>query len=258
MSILDDIIAAKKREVENRKVSVPVKELEQMPLFDRATASLKNTLTDAALTGIIAEFKRRSPSKGVINGHSEVEEVTRAYEHYGASGISVLTDTDFFGGYLDDLLRTRSVQLPLLRKDFIIDDYQLIEAKAFGADVILLIAACLNKSEIRSLSAAATKLGLEVLLEVHHESELDHICEGIEIVGINNRNLQTFHVDLEHSARMAGRLGNGVLKVAESGIRSAEDLAYLRSEGFDGFLIGERFMKENDPAEAFASFIKSI
>jgi len=258
MNILDTIISAKRKEVEIRKTAVPVKQLEAMPQFDRETISLASTLKDRSLTGIIAEFKRRSPSRGVINDHSEVEEVTAAYQHYGATGISVLTDTDFFGGYLNDLLRARSLALPLLRKDFIIDDYQLVEAKAFGADVILLIAACLNKSEVRSLHAAATRLGLEVLLELHDESELDHVCEGIEIVGINNRDLQTFHVDLGHSARLAGRLGDTVLKVAESGIRSSQDLAYLRSEGFDGFLIGERFMKENDPAQAFASFVKTI
>jgi indole-3-glycerol phosphate synthase len=205
-------------------------------------------------TGIIAEFKRRSPSKGIINNRDSVEAVTKAYAAYGASGISVLTDHDFFGGSLDDLISARDNGVPLLRKDFTIDEYQVLEAKAYGADVILLIAACLSTQQVKYLAGAAKKLGLEVLLEIHDESELGHICNEIDLVGVNNRNLKTFTVDLENSIRLAEKIGDSFLKVAESGINDVKDIHYLQQHGFKGFLIGEYFMKQQSPALAFKNF----
>jgi indole-3-glycerol phosphate synthase len=183
-----------------------------------------------------------------------VEAVTRAYFGYGASGISVLTDLEFFGGSLDDLTAARDNTIPLLRKDFTIDEYQIVEAKAFGADVILLIAACLTPQEVKTLSATARGLGLEVLLELHDESELDHICETVDLVGVNNRNLKDFKVDLEHSVRLAQKIDDRFIKVAESGINDVKNIHYLKQYGFKGFLIGEYFMKQPSPMMAFKEF----
>jgi indole-3-glycerol phosphate synthase len=254
MNILEEIVAFKRQEVEKKKGEMPVAELQQERYFERSTLSLKKYLVHTRKNGIIAEYKRKSPSKGIINNRDSVEAVTNAYTAYGASGISILTDYKFFGGSLDDLMSARDNGLPLLRKDFMIDEYQLIEAKAYGADVILLIAACLSKDEVRSMAESAKKLGLEVLLELHDESELDHICEFVDLVGVNNRNLKTFEVNLEHSVRMAEKIGDGFLKVAESGINSAQDVHYLKEHGFSGFLIGEYFMKQQSPAAAFKEF----
>jgi indole-3-glycerol phosphate synthase len=254
MNILEEIVAYKRTEVEKKKLEMPVAELQQERYFERSTLSLKKYLVHTRKNGIIAEYKRKSPSKGIINNRDSVEAVTNAYTAYGASGISILTDYKFFGGSLDDLMSARDNGLPLLRKDFMIDEYQLIEAKAYGADVILLIAACLSKDEVRSMAESAKKLGLEVLLELHDESELDHICEFVDLVGVNNRNLKTFEVNLEHSVRMAEKIGDGFLKVAESGINSAQDVHYLKEYGFSGFLIGEYFMKQQSPAAAFKEF----
>jgi indole-3-glycerol phosphate synthase len=180
------------------------------------------------------------------------------YTAFGASGISVLTDHDFFGGSLDDLVAARDNEVPLLRKDFMIDEYQLIEAKALGADVILLIAACLSPKEVKQLATEAKKLGLEVLLELHGEAELEHICDEVDLVGVNNRNLKNFEVDLQHSVRMAEKIGDGFIKIAESGINDVNNIRFLKQHGFEGFLIGEYFMKQEDPGKAFKEFTYSL
>lgn len=258
MNILDTIIAHKRQEVEKRKQEMPLSELERARYFSRKSLSLKKYILNERKTGIIAEYKRKSPSKGIINNHHSVEVVTKAYAGFGASGISVLTDYQFFGGSLDDLLAARDNDVPLLRKDFMIDEYQLAEAKAYGADVILLIAACLSPREVKDLSVAARKLGLEVLLELHDESELGHICDTVDLVGVNNRNLKNFEVDLEHSVRLAEKIGDGFIKVAESGINDVKNINYLKEHGFKGFLIGEYFMKQESPMEAFKNFTYAL
>jgi indole-3-glycerol phosphate synthase len=258
MNILEQIVAQKRKEVEQRKKEVSVAELEKQRFFTRGTYSLKQFIADPNKTGIIAEYKRRSPSKGVINDRDSVESVTRMYAAYGASGISVLTDQMFFGGSLDDLLAARDNDVPLLRKDFMIDEYQLVEAKANGADVILLIAACLSPAEVKNLAGLAKKLELEVLLELHSDSELDHICDEVDLVGVNNRNLKDFQVDLQHSVRMAEKIGDGFVKIAESGINDVENIRFLKQHSFQGFLIGEYFMKQEDPGRAFKEFTYSL
>ena len=254
MNILDKIIAHKKIEVAQRKEERSIADLEKERFFGRTALSLKKSLVAERKTGIIAEFKRKSPSKGIINDRDSVEAVTRAYFGYGASGISVLTDLEFFGGSLDDLIAARDNTIPLLRKDFMIDEYQIVEAKAFGADVILLIAACLTPQEVKTLSATAKGLGLEVLLELHDETELDHICDTVDLVGVNNRNLKDFKVDLEHSVRLAEKIDDRFIKVAESGINDVKNIHYLKQYGFKGFLIGEYFMKQASPMMAFKEF----
>ncbi|TWI80679.1 indole-3-glycerol phosphate synthase [Lacibacter cauensis] len=258
MNILDKIIAQKRIEVEERKAKASVTELKQQPLYARATLSLKEFLLDDTKTGIIAEFKRQSPSKGVINGKADVVEVTSAYTNNGASCLSVLTDEQFFGGSTADLIKARINNIPILRKDFIVDEYQIEEAKAMGADVILLIAACLTREEVKRLAAYAKQLGLEVLLELHDDEELQHICNETEIVGINNRNLKTFEVDIERSLRMAKQIPDTKIKVAESGISSVENIQLFKANGFRGFLIGENFMKEENPGKAFAAFVQQL
>lgn len=258
MNILDTIIAHKTKEVAERKARVSQSDLEKQPLFSRPVLSLKQFLLDDSKTGIIAEFKRRSPSKGIINGEADVVAVTGAYARHGASGLSVLTDSEFFGGSTEDLLKARINNIPILRKDFMIDEYQVTEAKAMGADVILLIAACLTPAAVRRLAAFANSLGLEVLLELHDEAELAHICEETVLVGINNRNLKTFTVDIDRSLRMAEKLPAGKVKIAESGISDPANIRLFREHGFRGFLVGENFMKAKDPGAAFADFAAAV
>jgi len=258
MNILDEIIAHKRTEVAERKRETSISELEKGRFFRRNTLSLKKSILSPRKTGIIAEYKRKSPSKGIINNKDSVEAVTKAYAGFGASGISVLTDYQFFGGSLDDLIAARDNDIPLLRKDFIIDEYQVVEAKAYGADVILLIAACLSPEEVQTLTAVAKNLGLEILLELHEESELEHINDQIDLVGVNNRNLKTFEVSLEHSVRLSEKIGNDFVRVAESGINDVKSIHYLKSHGFQGFLIGEYFMKQKNPMEAFKNFIYEL
>ncbi|HEY0067668.1 MAG TPA: indole-3-glycerol phosphate synthase TrpC [Flavisolibacter sp.] len=258
MNILDKITAHKRREVEERKKLVSMAELESRPRFKQQPLSLKQFLLDENRTGVIAEFKRRSPSKGVINSSATVEEVTGAYARHGASGISVLTDTEFFGGSLEDLTAAGFNQVPLLRKDFMVDEFQVVEAKAYGASVILLIAACLPPAEVKRLAAAAKSMGLEVLLELHDETELDHICDEVDMVGVNNRNLKTFEVSINASLQLIKKIPASKIAVAESGINDVETIRSLRRAGFRGFLIGEHFMKQPDPAIAFAHFVKQL
>jgi len=258
MNILEQIIEYKREEVRNRKSKVKTADLEKRVLFSRTVLPLKDFLLDRSRTGIIAEFKRRSPSKGIINPDVDVVEVTTGYAKHGASCLSVLTDEHFFGGSDEDLIKTRINEIPILRKDFVIDEYQLIEAKSIGADIILLIAACLTVAEVKQLASFAKNLGLEVLLELHAEEELGHICDDTNIVGINNRNLKTFEVDIERSLRMAEKVLFPKFKVAESGISSVDDILLFKQHGFDGFLIGENFMKATSPTIAFAEFVKQL
>ena len=230
--------------------------LQSSPYYSRIPISLKESLLKENSTGIIAEFKRRSPSKGWIFPGADVKKVTESYHSGHAAALSILTDEKYFGGSLEDLKQARSIQLPILRKDFIVDSYQIEEAKAFGADVILLIAACLSIDEVRSLSAFARNLGLEVLLELHDEEELGHICDDTELVGINNRNLKSFEVDIQRSMQMAGKIPVGKLKIAESGIDSPEMIRLFKDAGFKGFLIGEYFMRTDHPGMQLAELVR--
>ncbi|HEX4372113.1 MAG TPA: indole-3-glycerol phosphate synthase TrpC [Puia sp.] len=258
MNILETIIEEKKSELKNKRSEVSISDLEKSDLFKRETLSLKKFLLDETLTGIIAEFKRRSPSKGIINGDANVAEITSAYFKNGASALSVLTDEKFFGGSSADLIKARVNEIPILRKDFVIDEYQITEAKSIGADAILLIAAWLSPQQVKTLARFAKSLKLEVLLELHAEEELEHICDETEIIGINNRDLKTFRVDIERSLRMAEKIPADKIKIAESGISSVENILLFKQNGFNGFLIGENFMKAEDPAIAFASFVNKL
>lgn len=259
MNILDNITNDKRIEVNLRKQLIPIQQLEQSVLFKRNTVSLSNALRNSN-TGIIAEHKRRSPSKQVINNNLNVFDVAKGYEKSGASGMSVLTDSKYFGGSLDDLLTARSsCNLPLLRKEFIIDEYQIIEAKAHGADVILLIAAILSREEITTFSKLAKQLQLDVLLEVHDEEELHKsIMPSIDMIGVNNRNLKTFEVSLEISKQLSDFIPTDFVKVSESGISSIEAIKTLQPYGYKGFLIGENFMKTDNAGLSAAQFIKDL
>ncbi len=258
MNILDTIIAKKRLEVAERKKNVSISQLEKTVFFKKPVLSLKKFLLDETKTGIIAEFKRKSPSKGWINAEADVDIVTTAYANGGASGLSVLTDNEFFGGSIEDLQKARANALPILRKDFMIDEYQLIEAKSIGADVILLIAANLSPAEVKQLAATAKKLGLEVLLEIHNEEELGHICDAVDIVGVNNRNLKTFEVSIKTSIDLSAKIPADKLKISESGISKVENIVELKRHGYKGFLIGENFMKTPDPSIAFTDFVKQL
>ena len=258
MNILDTIIAHKHTEIAARKQQTSVTELEKGKFFHSPVLSLKHFLLDKTRTGIIAEFKRKSPSKGIINAAAAVSEVTTAYAKYGASGISVLTDELFFGGSLDDLLEATINEVPLLRKDFMIDEYQLIEAKAYGAEVILLIAACLTPGRVKQMATTARNLGLEVLLEIHNTEELAHICDEVTLVGVNNRNLKTFDVSIDTSLDLINKIPKHIPAIAESGISDVDTIVTLRKAGFSGFLIGENFMKQARPSVAFADFVNDL
>ncbi|MBA4166674.1 MAG: indole-3-glycerol phosphate synthase TrpC [Chitinophagaceae bacterium] len=258
MNILEKIIEHKKLEVTQHRMSAPMQELQSSEYFYRPCLSLKQSLQNKNGTGIIAEFKRQSPSKGVINGDADVIKITGAYTLNGAAGLSVLTDKHFFGGSNGDLLKARANHIPVLRKDFIIDEYQIVEAKSIGADVILLIAACLHPEEVKRLAVFAKSIGLEVLLEIHNEEELKHICDECDMVGVNNRDLKTFTVNVNRSIELSAKIPSDKIKISESGISDIETIILLRRSGFQGFLMGEHFMKENDPAIAFAAFVNSF
>ncbi|GGZ81867.1 indole-3-glycerol phosphate synthase TrpC [Algibacter mikhailovii] len=259
MNILDKITRDKRIEVALRKNLIPVSQLEQSVLFERPTVSLANNLRQSK-TGIIAEHKRRSPSKSVINNTLNVQDVAKGYEDAGVCGMSVLTDGKYFGGSLDDLLTARaSCNLPLLRKEFIIDEYQLLEAKAYGADVILLIAAILSRDEIKAFSEFAKSLNLDVLLEVHNEEELHKsVMPSLDMLGVNNRNLKTFEVSLETSKSLSSMIPDDFVKVSESGISNVEAIKTLQPFGYQGFLIGENFMKTDNPGVNATQFIKNL
>ncbi len=259
MNILEKIVAHKRKEVAARKELYPTALLERSIYFNSPTVSLSHYLTRPDKQGIIAEFKRKSPSKGDINRFAKVSDVSLGYMQAGASALSVLTDTDFFGGKSEDLTEARKFNYcPILRKDFVVDPYQVIEARSIGADAILLIAEVLSKEEVKSLAELATGLGLEVLLEVHSEAQLAKVCEAVAAVGVNNRNLETFEVNLDTSRKLAGLIPSGKVKVSESGIRSAADAADLRTYGYQGFLIGEQFMKTSNPKAACSKFLKEL
>ncbi|MFD1769541.1 indole-3-glycerol phosphate synthase TrpC [Sphingobacterium suaedae] len=260
MTILDKIVSRKKEEVALAKSNVSLAQLQASPLFLRTCYSLKESMENPQRNGIIAEFKRASPSKGLINGTSRVQDVVLGYEAAGASAVSVLTDTDFFQGSLADIQTAREVlQIPLLRKEFIVDTYQIAEAKAYGADIILLIAACLTPSEVKHFSEYAKSLGMNVLLEVHNAEELDaNIFDSIDAIGVNNRNLKDFVVDLQHSYTLVDRIPDRFVKVSESGISEPTTIQQLKKAGFQGFLIGENFMKTTDPAKAIQAFVKQL
>jgi indole-3-glycerol phosphate synthase len=261
MTILDKIIAEKRQEVARCEAETPAAALRNAPLFTRPVLSARAALTAAGSSGIIAEFKRRSPSKGLINGTAEVGATTAGYAAAGAAVLSVLTDEPFFGGTIADLRAARAAcpVTPILRKDFIISEYQIIEARALGADLILLIASCLTPAEVAQFSAFAHSLGLEVLLEVHDEAELrSHLADTVDLVGVNNRNLATFATDIDTSARLASLIPDTFVKVAESGLQHASTIAALRQAGYQGFLIGETFMKTTDPAAALAGLVAEL
>lgn len=259
MNILDQIIASKKREVTLKKRVISINQLENSDLFNAKTHSLSKSILNSPF-GIIAEHKRRSPSKGTINHNLSVEEVVIGYENAGASGISVLTDSQYFGGSLDDLLLAKAaISTPLLRKEFIIDEYQILEAKAYGADAVLLIASVLTKNEIKSLSEFAHSIALEVLLEVHNLEELEKsIMPSLDIIGVNNRNLKTFEVCLQNSIDLVTQIPTDFIKISESGLSTVEDLKGLQNHGFQGFLIGESFMKTDNPGLALEQFINQL
>jgi len=258
-NILNKIYARKKKEVEERKALYPVKLLEKSMYYSTTPVSLTRYLKREDKVGIIAEFKTQSPSKGIINETADAGKVTLGYMQGGASALSVLTDDSFFGGSFENLRKARKENYcPILQKDFILDPYQIIEAKSHGADAILLIAAMLTKESVKELSAFAASIGLEVLLEIHQKAELDKINEDVNVMGVNNRNLTTFDVDQNHSIALAQHLPEGILKIAESGIKTPQQAYDLLSKGFDGLLIGETFMKTDNPAQTCREFILKI
>ena len=258
MSILDKIVLDKKEEVSAKKRMFDLDFFQRSPLFNREIHSLAEGIRKKS--GIIAEFKRRSPSRQIINQSSSILEVVKGYEQAGVSGISVLTDTKYFGGALDDLILVRSaVGIPLLRKEFIVDSYQIYESKAYGADVVLLISAILSPGQIADFSQLAKELKMEVLLEIHNEEELSKSnLNHIDLVGVNNRNLKTFTVDLETSGQLAKLIPDQKVKVSESGISETETIRELKKHGYQGFLMGENFMKTEFPGKAAELFIKDL
>ncbi len=260
MNILAEIAQEKRREVADRKEKYPVKFLETSPYFNTQHVSIRQYLSRADKTGLIAEFKRKSPSKGMINPYAKVEQTTIGYMQTAASGLSVLTDEKYFGGKNADLTEARKINYcPILRKDFILDEYQIVEAKSIGADVVLLIAALISPAETESLARFAKSLGLEVLLEVHESSEVkSHLNPFVDVVGVNNRNLKTFEVRIETSFELAESIPTGILKISESGISEPQTIVELKSAGFNGFLIGETFMRSRHPEKACQQFMKEV
>ncbi len=260
ITILDRIVARKKTEVQAAKNKNSYTKLEESEFFNRTPLSFREFLLDPSKSGIIAEFKRKSPSKGIINDQVKVKQVTQAYAAAGASALSVLTDSAFFMGRKMDLVQARKAnQIPILRKDFMIDEYQIIEAKALGADIILLIAAILSPQEIKKMAALAKSLGLNVLLEVHNLEELERSLDPqIDAVGVNNRNLADFTVSVDTSFTLIKSIPTEFLKISESAISNPETIRQLKEVGFNGFLIGENFMKEADPGAAMKAFVNQI
>lgn len=260
MDILSEIVANKRKEVASNKELYPTKLLEQSIYFGGKPVSLKKYLQRSDKSGIIAEIKRKSPSKGIINKHVSVERTSIGYMQAGASGLSVLTDKEYFGGSQEDLKVARSFNFcPILRKDFMIDEYQVIEAKSLGADVILLIVAVLNKKEIEKLGSLAQSLGMEVLLEVHNEEELNNsITDKVDLIGVNNRDLKTFETNILTSKELAEKIPEDFIKVSESGLSNPETVLELKQYGFEGFLIGETFMQTGRPEKAAKEFIKQL
>ena len=262
MTILDKIIARKMSEVAERKLKVSVKELEMKGYFAKITNSLKTSLLHPASSGIIAEFKRKSPSKGIINANVTPKGVTLGYVQAGAACLSVLTDIDFFGGSDDDFLSARKANpsIPMIRKDFMIDEYQIIESKSLGADVILLIAANLSPQRVKELGKLTKELGMETLLEIHDEDELNRsLCEYVDVVGVNNRNLKNFsEQNVNASLELADKIPVNCIKISESCISEISTIKLLKSVGYHGFLMGETFMKTENPSIALAELIAQL
>ena len=257
MSILKEIILNKRKEIDYLKNNNSIFEIEKSLFFDREVISFKKSLIEKS--GIISEFKRKSPSKPDINLDADVLPITRGYEISNSSGISILTDSKYFGGSNKDITSVRSqINIPILRKDFILDEYQIIESKSLGADIILLIAACLSEEEVKNLSRFAKSFKLQVILEVHSEEELSYLCDSIDVVGVNNRNLKKFKTDIANSINLAGKIPSTFLKISESGISNSKEIFLLKEYGYDGFLIGENFMKNDDPVSACNDFIKKL
>lgn len=258
MTILDEITANKRLEVEKLKANVPLDYVKKLANGLKVGNSLKNNLLNSD-SGIISEFKRKSPSLGYIYEHAQVKDITMSYQEAGCCGISVLTDFKYFGGNISDLKNAReTVSCPILRKDFMVDPYQIYESKILGADVILLIASALSLDEAYDMGEIAHELGMEVLLEIHDESELDYISRFTDMVGVNNRNLKTFKTDIQTSFRLSDMIPSDKVKVSESGITDAETIKMLRVSGFRGFLVGEAFMKTSNPGKALADLISGI
>ena len=260
VNILDQIIEFKRKEVAERKVLYPISLLEQAPNFALPVISLKASLLRDDKTGIIAEIKRKSPSKGVINANVSIERISKGYVDAGASALSILTDKEFFGGSNEDLITARKFNsCPILRKEFIIDEYQIIEAKSIGADAILLIAAVLSPEEVKQFTNLAHSLGLEVLMEVHDETELKkNVSAGVDLIGVNNRDLKTFTLSIETSKRLANLIPADVIKISESGIESPEAIMELKRYGFKGFLMGQTFMQNSHPEIAAMKFVTKL
>lgn len=260
MTILDEINKNKRKEVEAAKAKISIEQLQCSPYFNRQTNSLKAALLAENASGIIAEFKTKSPSKGVINWEAEASQITAGYVAAGASGLSVLTDDTYFGGSFTNLAKARQANpnTPILRKDFMLDTYQIYEAKAHGADLILLIAESLSKEFLLELTLKAKELGMEVLVEIHHEEELAKLNPQVDLVGVNNRDLRTFEVDTDTSVRLSKLIPDQFVKISESGLSDPKSIGKLRDAGFKGFLIGETFMKTDDPANACAEFIQQL
>jgi indole-3-glycerol phosphate synthase len=257
--VLDQINNNKRLEVEATKSAASLTELMKYPSYNKPVPSLKEFLLSPKKTGIIAEHKRQSPSKGTINGNVNIEQVVMSYEIGGASAVSVLTDQKYFGGTLADLkAATNILSIPVLRKDFIIDEYQIHEAKAYGAAIILLIAASLKSEEVDRFAKLAHELGMEVLFEIHNEEELAKISTHVDVVGVNNRDLKTFKVDIQQSVKLATLIPEKFIKISESGISAPETVKMLKTHGYQGFLMGENFMKEANPGEAFKNFVKQL
>lgn len=260
MDILEKIVAHKRKEIATQKDLYPVKLLEQEVYFEGTPVSLQKYIQREDKSGVIAEIKRKSPSKGVINKHVSIEKTSIGYMQAGASGLSILTDNEFFGGSSEDLKQARAFNFcPILRKDFIIDEYQVIESKSIGADVILLIAAILDRKELEKLGALAQSLGMEVLMEIHNEEELEHsLGDHANLVGVNNRDLRTFDTDINVSKRLAESIPSEFVKVSESGLSNPESIKELRTHGYEGFLIGESFMSHGRPEKAAKEFIAQL
>ena len=259
MNILNKIVAHKREEVSQRKELFPIKLLEQSIYNSSPCVSMKKYLMRSDKSGIIAEFKRKSPSKGPINPYASVEKVTIGYMQAGASALSVLTDTPFFAGKNEDLTEARRYNFcPILRKDFIIDEYQIYEARSIGADVILLIAECLDRGRLKVLAQKAKELGLEVLMEVHSKDQLSKANEYVDIIGVNNRNLQNFEVSIQTSIDLFAEIPKDFVKISESGISDPNVIVKLKEVGFQGFLIGEYFMKADEPHKRCKEFVERI
>ena len=258
MNILEKIAAAKREEVKSRKVTDPVSILEKSSFFNKKGPSFYEALEKPG-PSVIGEYKRKSPSRGNINPGATIQDVALGYQDAGIAAMSVLTDEEFFGGRNSDLRQVAGlVKIPVLRKDFIVDEYQVVEAKSIGAGAILLIASILTKKEIDTLSGLALKLGMDILFEIHDLSDIDKMSQNIKIIGVNNRNLKTFDISMENSDELYQHLPKECLKVAESGFQTAEDVSLLFKKGYDAFLIGERFMRSDDPGKSASIFINDL